>query len=44
MKKSLLVLVAAAAAWTGCSKTETIDQPQDKTPSTNLLSMADITT
>ena len=28
MKKSLLVLVAAAAVWTGCSKTETIDQPQ----------------
>lgn len=28
MKKSLLILVAAAAVWTGCSKTETIDQPQ----------------
>lgn len=28
MKRSLLILVAAAAAWTGCSKTETIDQPQ----------------
>lgn len=28
MKKSLFLLVAAAAVWTGCSKTETIDQPQ----------------
>lgn len=28
MKRSLLILVAAAAVWTGCSKTETIDQPQ----------------
>lgn len=28
MRKSLFLLVAAAAAWTGCSKTETIDQPQ----------------
>lgn len=28
MKRSLLILVATAAAWTGCSKTETIDQPQ----------------
>lgn len=28
MKRSLLILVATAAVWTGCSKTETIDQPQ----------------
>ena len=28
MKRSLLMLVATAAVWTGCSKTETIDQPQ----------------
>lgn len=28
MKKSLLLLVATAAVWTSCSKTETVDQPQ----------------
>lgn len=28
MKRRLLILVATAAVWTGCSKTETIDQPQ----------------
>ena len=28
MKKSLLLLVATAAVWTSCSKTETVNQPQ----------------